>query len=174
MKSAVLVIDVQSKIFDSDPKPFEADMVIARINEVTRKARATGMPVFLIQHEVSNYLEFGSEAWQLQKNLYVEDNDIRIRKSTGDAFLRTDLEKKLKALYVENLVICGYVSEFCIDNTTRRATGLGYVVQIVGDAHTTHDKDHLSAQQIRHHHNITLSMAPDIRVLSSSEVKFDK
>jgi nicotinamidase-related amidase len=43
-----------------------------------------------------------------------------------------------------------------VDTTVRRAAGLGYSVELVSDAHTTHDKSHASAEQIRAHHNATL------------------
>ena len=173
MKSAVLVIDVQTKVFDTNPRPFEADEVVKRINYVTALARAAGVSVFFIQHEGPGYLDHESEGWQLQKDLVVKDTDIRVRKTTGDSFLRTDLEEKLKSLDITNLVICGYASEFCIDNTTRRATGLGYTVQLVSDAHTTHDKKHLSAQKIREHHNLTLSMGPTITAVQSEDINIE-
>ena len=173
MKSAVLVTDVQTKVFDTNPRPFEADEVVKRINHVTALARAAGVSVFLIQHEAPGYLDHESEGWQLQKDLVVKDSDIRVRKTTGDSFLRTDLEENLKSLDVTNLIICGYASEFCIDNTTRRATGLGYTVQLVSDAHTTHDKKHLSAKKIREHHNLTLSMGPTITAVQSEDINIE-
>lgn len=173
MKSAILVTDVQTKVFDTHPRPFEADEVVKRINHVTTMARTAGAPVFLIQHEVPGYLDHESEGWQLQKDLVVKDTDIRVRKTTGDSFLRTDLEEKLKSLDITNLVICGYASEFCIDNTTRRATGLGYTVQLVSDAHTTHDKKHLSAQKIREHHNLTLSMNSTITAVQAEDIDIE-
>ena len=173
MKSAVLVTDVQTKLFDTSPRPFEADVVVKRINHVTTLARTAGIPVFLIQHEVPGYLDHESEGWQLQKDLVVKDSDIRVRKTTGDSFLRTNLEEKLKSLNITNLVICGYASEFCVDNTTRRAIGLGYTVQLVSDAHTTHEKKHLSAMKIREHHNLTLSMSSTITAVQSEDIRIE-
>ena len=75
----------------------------------------------------------------------------------------------LETMEVENLVICGYSTEFCIDSTLRYASALGYTIDLIADAHTTHDKKHLSAQQIREHHNITLSAAPTVSAPLSSE-----
>lgn len=170
MKSAVFVIDVQTKVFDTEPRPFEADEVVKRINRVTTLARTALAPVFLIQHEVPGYLDHESEGWQLQKDLIIEDRDIRVRKTTGDPFLRTNLEEKLRTLDITDLIICGYASEFCIDSTTRRATGLGFTVKLVSDAHTTHDKKHLTAVIIREHHNLTLSMSPTITVVQSEDL----
>jgi len=93
---------------------------------------------FLSRLEVPGYLNYCSEGWRLEKNLLVKKSDLFLRKTAGDSFLRTELLDKLQSLEISDLVVCGYASEFCIDNTTRRATGLGYAVQLVSDAHTTH------------------------------------
>jgi nicotinamidase-related amidase len=47
MKSAVLVLDVQTKMFTDNPRPFKTDEVAKRINDVTAQARNSGTPVFL-------------------------------------------------------------------------------------------------------------------------------
>jgi nicotinamidase-related amidase len=157
MKSAILIIDVQSILFDPVPRPFEADLVVERINRVTSWARANDAVVIHVQHEqAGSEIEFGSAGWKLQVGLKVEDSDEFIRKTTPDSFLRTNLEALLKQHDVEHLIVCGYASEFCVDTTVRRAAGLGYSVELVSDAHTTHDKPHASAEQIRAHHNATL------------------
>lgn len=58
MKSALLIIDVQRGLFDEQPRPFEADLVIERINALTAKARRANVPVVFIQHErASGFLE---------------------------------------------------------------------------------------------------------------------
>ncbi|MDE8601668.1 cysteine hydrolase family protein [Marinomonas sp. RSW2] len=157
MKSAILIIDVQSILFDPVPRPFEADLVVERINRFTSWARANDVVVIHVQHEkAGSEIEFGSAGWQLQAGLKVEEGDEFIRKTTPDSFLRTDLDALLKENDVEHLIVCGYASEFCVDTTVRRAAGLGYSVELVSDAHTTHDKPHASAEQIRAHHNATL------------------
>ena len=170
MTPAVLVIDVQSGLFDASPRPYEADEIVRRINSITRRARDAGVPVIFIQHEAPGFLDYGSEHWELQSGLEVSDSDYKVRKTTSDSFLRTNLEETLTSIGINNLIICGYASEFCVDTTTRRASALGYTVQLVSDAHTTRDKEHLSAKQIREHHNITLSMSPTIIAVPSEEV----
>jgi hypothetical protein len=79
MKSAVLVLDVQTKMFTDSPRPFEADEVVKRINDITAQARNSG----------------------------------------------------------------------------------------------THDKEHLSAEIIRNHHNITLSMGPTITAVATEDVEIN-
>lgn len=169
MKSAVLVIDVQCLLFDPDPKPFEAHEVVQRINLITDWARTSSHAVIFIQHEQANTaIEFGSGGWQLQGDLSVKSEDHLIRKTTPDSFLNTDLASLLKQQQIKHLIVCGYASEFCVDTTVRRAAGLGYSMDLVSDAHTTHDKNHATGELIRKHHNCTL---PNI---SSFGVKIEK
>ena len=177
MKSALLVIDVQRGLFDDEPRPYEADAVVDRINTLTERARSMRTPVVFVQHErKSGSLEFGSESWQLERRLVVKDDDVKLRKTTPDSFLRTELSALLEGWGTEQVVICGYASEFCVDTTTRRAAALGYPVILVADAHTTHDKPHAGALQIRTHHNATLpdigSFGPEIIAKPAAEVTF--
>lgn len=104
--SAVLVIDVQQGLCEGDGAAFEVEGVIARINSVTRKARRAGVPVLFVQHESQRgYLEFGTAAWQLATGLEVADTDRRIRKTTPDSFLRTELEAVLQQAGIAQQVI---------------------------------------------------------------------
>jgi nicotinamidase-related amidase len=157
---------------------FESAEVIARINRVSSKARAAGAPVFFIQHESqAGYLEFASHAWQLANGLHVEPLDLRVRKKTSDAFLGTELQARLQALAVTELIVCGMHTEFCVDTTTRKALALGYPVILVEDAHTTEGNAYLSPQQVIQHHNATLSnissFGPRVRLVSSEELQIE-
>jgi len=176
MSTALLVIDVQQGLCEGEHDAFESRAVIARINSVSARARAAGVLVIFIQHESSaGYLEYGSDAWQLAKGLHVEPTDLRIRKTTPDSFLRTELELVLKRHAVADLVICGMHTEFCVDTTTRRALALGYPVVLVGDAHTTEGNEHMPAAQVIRHHNLTLSnissFGPRVRVVSTEDLR---
>jgi nicotinamidase-related amidase len=157
MKTAVLVIDVQRGLCDDPPRPHESEAVMQRINALTERARAAGVPVAFIQHENAVDLEFDSERWQLAGALRTDARDAKIRKTTPDSFLRTPLDAWLSEHGVRRVVVCGYSSEFCVDTTTRRAAALGYEVVLAADAHTSHDKPHATGAQIRAHHNATLS-----------------
>jgi nicotinamidase-related amidase len=177
MKTALLVIDVQRGLFDDAPRPFEADAVLARINTLSARARAAGMPVVYIQHERANHaLAHGEPGWQLERQLVVAPSDTVVRKTTPDSFLRTDLAAHLQRWGTEALVICGYATQYCVDTTTRRAAALGFPVVLVADAHTTHDAPHLPAATIRAHHNATLpgmtSFGPPIRAVPAAAIDF--
>lgn len=175
--TALLVIDVQQGLCEGEYAVFEASQVIARINTVADKARAAGALVILIQHESGpGDLEYGTPEWQLAQGLNVQPSDLRVRKTTCDSFLHTELGNILQRHAVTDLVICGMQSDFCVDTTTRRALGLGYPVVLVADGHTTEANAHLSAAQIIQHHNDTLtrigSFGPRVRAISASDLQF--
>ena len=177
MTTALLIIDVQQGLCEGEGRAFESDEVIARINGVSAQVRGAGWPVVFIQHESqAGYLEHGSREWQLASGLQVDAGDRRIRKTTPDSFLRTDLHEALQILGVTRLVVCGMHTEFCVDTTTRKALALGYPVVLVSDAHTSAGNAAISPQQVIAHHNATLtnisSFGPRVKVISHDEVCF--
>ena len=177
MHSAVLVIDVQQGLCEGPDAAHDCPGTIARINAVTQRARAVGIPLFFIQHESgADYLVHGSREWQLATGLQVQGSDRRIRKTTPDAFLRTELHGALQTLGVEDLVVCGMHTEFCVDTTTRKALALGYPVLLVSDAHTSAGNSAISPQQVIAHHNATLtnisSFGPRVTAIAHETVRF--
>jgi nicotinamidase-related amidase len=177
MNTALLIIDVQQALFDVEPQPFEADIVVQRINSLSQGARTLGIPVVFVQHEKEGTpLAFQSEGWQLHRSIITGTGDHFIRKTTPDSFLRTPLKQTLNEFGVIHVVVCGYASEFCVDTTVRRAAALGYSVTLVADAHTTCDKHHAGGAEIRAHENATLpnisSFGPVIKAIKSEGITF--
>jgi nicotinamidase-related amidase len=176
--AAVLVIDVQAGLFSSTPPPFEAETVLDRINEITAKARAAGVPVILIQQDGEpggDWLVPLTEAWQFDRRLQVEPGDLVIRKTTCDAFYGTSLESELSARQVSTLVLTGFATDFCVDSTLRNALSKNYAVIVVADAHTTTDSPVLKAAQIRQHYNWAWaeSLAPnDVMIVPAAALSF--
>ena len=177
MRRAVLVIDVQRGLCEGEYETFEVTQTIARINQVTSKARSAGALVIIIQHESkAEPFTYGSHGWELAPALHTVATDTPLRKTASDSFHHTELGAVLKHNAVTDLVICGMQSDFCVDTTTRRALALGYPVVLVSDGHTTTNNKHLSAAQIIEHHNQTLSnitsFGPVVRLEKASSVTF--
>ncbi|APV51991.1 cysteine hydrolase [Betaproteobacteria bacterium GR16-43] len=175
MTTALLVIDVQQVLCVGQYAAFDVDGVIDRINQVSRKARAAGAPVIVIQHETKGgEMDHGSEGWKLSPKLETKDGDVFMRKTATDSFHKTELADILKSRGVTDLIICGLQSDFCVDTTTRRALGHGYPIVLVSDGHSTLDNKVLTASQIIAHHNETLSniesFGPRVRLEKAGEV----
>jgi len=158
MKPALLVIDVQQGLCEGVGAAFDCAGTIARINQLSRAARAAGAPVVLIQHESQgDYLRHGSRPWQLADGLETAPTDLRLAKTTPDSFHKTELEGLLRGLGVDTLIVCGMHTEFCVDTTCRRALALGWPVLLAQDAHTSAGNAALTPQQVIAHHNATLT-----------------
>ena len=158
MPTALLIIDVQNILCVGPSKARDVEAVIGRINTVSRKARAAGALVVVVQHETTGgRMDYGTDIWKLAPSLEIHSTDVLLRKTASDAFLRTRLSEILASRGITELIVCGMQSEFCVDSTVRRAMALGYSVVLVADGHTTVDNGLLSAGQIAAHHNRTLS-----------------
>lgn len=174
----MLIIDVQQVLCSGEQAAYDVERVIDRINLVSRKARAAGALVVVIQHETQQGgMDYGTENWKLAPALETHAGDIRLRKTATDSFHRTELHELLQSRGVTSLVICGLQSEFCVDTTTRRAMALGYPVVLVLDGHSTSANGVLSAAQISAHHNKTLSsiesFGPRVRAVPADEVHIE-
>lgn len=176
--TAVLVIDVQSGLFAGEPAAFEAEAVIARINEVAAMARKAGAPVFVIQHDGepgSDYLAPFTDGWKLHPSLVARPGDLFIRKTTCDAFYGTSLESELRARGITTLLLTGYATDFCVDTTLRNAVSKEFGIIVVADAHTTSDSPVLKADLVRQHHNWAWANSisrKGVTVLKASELRF--
>ena len=178
MNAALLIIDVQQGLCEGDHAAYAFADVITNINVVSAKARAAGVPVIFIQHESTDgSLGFETPAWQLAQGLHAEFADLRVRKTTPDAFLRTELEATLQAHKIGELIVCGMHSEFCVDTTARRALALGYPVVLIEDGHTSEGNAFVSASQVIAHHNATLanitSFGPRVRIVTAAALQFE-
>jgi nicotinamidase-related amidase len=171
----VLVVDVQETLTFGDEAAFEGDRVVRNANALIAAARLAGAPVvFTVHEEAEGGLVRGSPGWQLAKGLTAEPADLRVRKTTVDPYLRTDLERLLRDRGITRVVVCGLQSDFCIDSTVRRSLALGFNVTLASDGHSTVDGI-LPAAQVTAHHNRILSFmiafGPRIEVIPTARIK---
>ncbi|NWC75733.1 cysteine hydrolase [Pseudomonas sp. P7759] len=162
MADALLIIDMQTGLYDGPEKPIERERVLATINLLIQRARLAGAPIFVAHHTgpAGSPIEAGSPLWQLWHGLEVDESrDHLFNKSRPSCFLGTNLEAHLRAAQVNELVIVGMKTQFCIDTTCRVAVELGFSVVLPEDGHTCMDTPALKAEAIIEHHNATLAGA---------------
>ncbi|UAK25592.1 cysteine hydrolase [Sphingomonas nostoxanthinifaciens] len=185
MTTALLIIDMQQAILaglaDLDRQPdidAKFSEVAGRLGELKRKAEAAGLPVVLVQHDgdAGHRLEVGTAGWHFRSEVEPSPDTAIVHKRSCDAFHDTDLGERLEALGIDQLVIGGCVTQFCVDTTTRRAVSMGFDVTLPEDGHTTADLGPLTAEQIIDHHNRLLSGfdagSKAVRVVPSSAVRW--
>lgn len=143
---ALVVIDLQEGLRGFPTvHPFET--VVANSAALAAAFRAKGLPVVLVnvdgtapgrteRNKSGGARTIPSEATALVPELKQQPSDITVTKRTLGAFLSTDLDAKLKAVGVTQIVLTGVSTTSGVESTARSAYELGYSVGFVLDAMT--------------------------------------
>lgn len=137
---ALLVIDVQSALFERSTPIFNAELLIKNINTLIEECRQVDVPIFFIQHSNKKFLVRGSKGWQFHPDLDIRRSDSIIPKIHGDAFQDTVLNEEIKAGGIDTLLITGLVTQGCVRATCLGALDLGYRVVLIQDGHSNYNK----------------------------------
>jgi nicotinamidase-related amidase len=154
-KTALVLIDMQKGIMGMPLAPLSGDQIILSARALADHFRRLRAPVVLVN------LAFPTEpsksktdvvlpmppampnGWdELADGLEIQTSDIRLTKRGWGAFSSTDLDRKLKGLGVDTIVIGGVATNFGVEATAREAAALQYDVVFASDAVTTLSQQH--------------------------------
>jgi len=142
--TALVVIDLQ-KFVVGLPAVHPMAGVLACATALTSAFRRHGLPVVLVnatglapgRTEQGHRLEGMPADWaDLVPELNAQPDDLLVTKRTWGAFTNTDLEARLKALGVTQVVIIGVATSAGVESTARHAHELGFNVTVALDAIT--------------------------------------
>jgi len=171
-KQTLLVIDMQRGLVLGAYRQHE---LVATVNGLIERSRAAGVPVVFVQHNHATFepMKRGNRGWEIFAELDCQEDDPVVEKEACDAFYETTLDATLQGLDVEELVITGLQTEYCVDTACRAALSHGYDVVLVEDGHSTGDSDMPAAEIVRHHNAVLANIvhpSAKLRVLAASEV----
>ena len=69
------------------------------------------------------------------------DDEIVIPKTSSNVFMSTNIDYVLRSLEIEQIVICGLLTDQCVESAVRDACDLGYLVTVPEDACATMSRD---------------------------------
>jgi nicotinamidase-related amidase len=151
MKKALLVIDIQDS-FKCSPARWATrnnPRFEENVTELIRTFREAEQPVIFVLHNDSDPgFRPGDPEVRLMEFLDRRDDEPLIVKNTRNAFTSTDLQARLDALGVRQVVVTGISTEQCCETTTRVAADLGYDVDFVTEATATFPIGTLSTDAI--------------------------
>lgn len=143
--TALIVIDLQKGLV-ANPTAHPIDGVIERSRALADTFRARGLPVVLVnvtggapgrtEQPRRDMDALPADFAELVPGLGRQPDDILVTKRTWGAFARTDLEARLTALGVTQVVITGIATGTGVEATARQAYEQGFNVTLATDAMT--------------------------------------
>jgi len=126
MKLALMVIDMQKEFYVGQTKD-QMDRATEHINYVIPMFEKKGLPIIWVQDkDEGEGVVPGKEGFEFIDSLKPKPDDIRIHKTYGNSFNKTDVDKILKEAGVDTVVMTGFCAEFCVLSTYRGAKDLDY------------------------------------------------
>jgi nicotinamidase-related amidase len=138
-KRALLIIDVQNEYFTGNLRieyP-DVDQSLAKICNAMDAARASGIPVVIVQHvgpETSPIAGRGSIGAELHPSIAERHRDVLIEKSKTSALNGTSLGAWLRVREIDTLTLVGYMTHNCVTATALQAAQEGWMVEVLHDA----------------------------------------
>ena len=170
MKVALLVMDPQKIYTDEESDLFCADSsaTIARINSLLQAATTRHDLIVLVRHlhkldgsDIGRLFDFdgtaeddfnfkdGTAEVEYDERLLRPHGAVEISKNRYSAFAGTRLAALLKDNHIERVVICGFMTNFCCESTSRDALDRDYFVDFIVDATGSPGTDNYDENQIR-------------------------
>jgi nicotinamidase-related amidase len=145
MKPALLVIDLQKKFFHLNQTCSDSlKSTIEYINETILLFRDKDFPVIAIQHKNEREgLVEGNEDFEVHESVKLDQQDLRIVKTYGNAFTKTMLAEKLRDFGVDTVILTGFCAEECVLSTYIGADDNDFTPVILRSAIASDNPDHV-------------------------------
>lgn len=146
-RRALIVIDLQNDYFPDGAYPlWNTEAVLARTLEAIHVAQAHHVPVIFVVHVAPEkpgsapFLTAGTHGAEIHPQLLAAAPDaILVTKLNADSFYNTRLEETLDRLGVEELFICGMMTQNCVTHTAISKSAEKFKVSVLPECCTTID-----------------------------------
>lgn len=161
--TALLVVDPYNdfmseggKLYNAIKETADASGMFNNLRKILPKARAAGIPVFIVPHHRSHSHDFdnwqhinmfqqaglptkafevGTWGGEFNPEFGPKEGDVIVKEHWAQSgFANTDLDLLLKQRTIEKIILVGLIANSCIESTGRFGMELGYHVTLVKDA----------------------------------------
>jgi len=144
-KRALIVIDLQNDYFPDGKFPlWNTGATLENIESAIAKANAQGIPVIIVQHVadsgkgIAPFFNEGTPGVDVHPRILAAAPGAPVViKHLTDSFVDTTLESTLSQLGVNELLICGMMTQNCVTHTAISRSAEKYKVSILTDCCTT-------------------------------------
>ena len=139
--SALVMIDLQNTYREGVMKLADVEPAIKEAQALLGRAREAGIPIFHIQHDAGtgSPYDVNERIGAISDEVAPEAGETVIVKNYPNAFIGTDLQEKLEATGVKDVILAGFMTHMCINSTARGAFNLGFRPTIVASTTATRD-----------------------------------
>lgn len=139
--AALVMIDLQDTYRHGVMQLAGVEAALAEARRLLDRARAAGAPVFHIRHDAGagSPYDVTASIGQISAEVAPRDGEAVITKRYPNAFVGTDLEERLRAAGLKDVVLAGFMTHMCVNSTARGAFNLGFSPTIVASATATRD-----------------------------------
>lgn len=138
-ESALVIVDAQNTYRGGVMQLIGVEPALDECARLLARARALKIPVIHIQHDAGpgSPYDVGAEIGAIADKVAPLAEEAVVTKNYPNSFVNTDLDARLKAAGVKNLVVMGFMTHMCINSTARGAFNLGYGVTVPAAATAT-------------------------------------
>lgn len=138
-QKALIIIDIQNDYFEGGNMPLVGSHEAAiKAKDVLKYFREKNLPIVHIQHisnrEGATFFLPGTKGVEIYDLVRPVEGEQIIEKHFPNSFLQTELQSYLSEKGITELVICGMMTNMCVDATVRAAKDFGYNCTLIADA----------------------------------------
>ncbi|MDD3354015.1 cysteine hydrolase family protein [Zoogloea sp.] len=138
-ESALIIVDAQNTYRRGVMQLTGVEAALDECAGLLARARTLNIPVIHIQHDAGpgSPYDVSAEIGAIADKVAPAAGEAVVVKNYPNSFVNTDLDARLKAAGVKNLVVVGFMTHMCINSTARGAFNLGYAVTVPAAATAT-------------------------------------
>lgn len=138
-ESALVIVDAQNTYRGGVMQLVGVEPALDECARLLARARELKIPVVHIQHDAGpgSPYDVRAEIGAIADKVAPLAEEPVVTKNYPNSFVDTDLDARLKAAGVKNLVVVGFMTHMCINSTARGAFNLGYGVTVPAAATAT-------------------------------------
>lgn len=147
-RRALVIIDLQNDYFPEGKFPlWNTEQTLNNIQQAISSAQTAGDTIVLVQHiadpamGISPFFNKDTDGAEIRPEILTAAPDaIVVEKSFADSFEKTHLKEVLTENNIEELLLCGMMTQNCVTHTAISKAADAYKVSILMDSCTTVDE----------------------------------
>jgi nicotinamidase-related amidase len=138
-ESALIMIDCQNTYRSGIMALTGVEEALLEARKLLGMARDLRIPIFHVRHDAGEGSPYDvhAEIGAISREVAPIGGEPVITKCFPDSFFQTDLDQRLKAIGIHDIVLAGFMTHMCVHSTAHGGFSLGYAPTVVASATAT-------------------------------------